>query len=59
MAYIKNFEKPETKHSRFSQTFTSNHDPLDNPTVKPKTSGQESFFNEHIKQYTELISWAR
>ncbi len=59
MAYIKNFEKPETKHNRLSQTFKSNNDPWDNPTVKPKTNGQEDFFKKHIKQYTELISWAR
>lgn len=59
MAYIKNFESQEHKHERFSQSPKSNHDAWDNPTVKPVKSSQQSFFEEHIKQYTELISWMR
>lgn len=59
MAYIQNFEKPETKHSRFQNVAKSNYNPWDNPTVKPKTSKQESFFKSHLKQYTDFISWAR
>lgn len=59
MAYIQNFEKPETKHERFSQVPKSDYEPWDNPTVKPKTEGQQSFFQAHIKQYTEMISFFR
>ena len=59
MAYIKEFRRPETRHIHSEQSPTSNNDPWDNPTIKPKTSGQESFFKNHIKQYAELISWAR
>lgn len=59
MAYIKNFEKEETKHNRMSQAPKSNHDPLDNPTVKPVKSSQQDFFREHLKQYSDFISWAR
>lgn len=44
MAYIKNFEKPETKHQRMSQVPTSNYDPWDNPTVKPSSKNQNDFF---------------
>ncbi|MFR3182493.1 MAG: hypothetical protein ACLTPN_02620 [Clostridia bacterium] len=59
MAYIKNFETPEHKHQRFSQAAKSDYEAWDNPTVKPKNSKQQGFFEEHIRQYTELISWAR
>ena len=59
MAYIKNFEKPETKHQRMSQVPTSNYDPWDNPTVKPSSKNQNDFFHEHIKQYSDLIAWMR
>lgn len=59
MAYIKNFEKPETKHQRMSQTPTSDYEPWDNPTVKSSSENQKDFFHEHIKQYSDLISWAR
>lgn len=59
MAYIKNFESAEHKHQRMENTPTSNYDAWDNPTVKSKTSAQETFFKKHIKQYTEFISWCR
>lgn len=59
MAYIKNFEKPETKHQRMSQVPSSNYDPWDNPTVKPSSKNQNDFFHEHIKQYSDLIAWMR
>lgn len=59
MPYIQNYESEEHRHERMSQAPKSNHDPWDNPTVKPKNSKQQSFFQNHIKQYTELISWAR
>lgn len=49
----------EYHHIADENAFSSNNDPWDNPTVKPKTSRQDSFFSEHIKQYVELISWAR
>lgn len=59
MAYIKNFESTEHKHDRMSQGAKSNYDPLDNPTVKPVNNSQQDFFHEHIKQYSELISFFR
>lgn len=59
MAYIKNFEKPETKHQRDVNTAKDNHNPWDNPTVKPVKSSQTDFFHKHIQQYSDLISWAR
>lgn len=59
MAYIKNFETPEHKHQRFSQAAKSNYEAWDNPTVKPKNNNQQSFFSDHIKQYTEMISYFR
>ena len=59
MAYIKEFRRPETRHIHSEQMPTDNNDPLDNPTVKPRTSSQENFFKAHIKQYTELISFFR
>lgn len=59
MAYIKNFETPEHKHNRMSNAPKSNYSALDNSTVKPKTTSQQNFFNAHIKQYTEFISWCR
>lgn len=59
MAYIKNFEKPETKHQRMVQAPKSNYDPEDNATVKPTTKSQTNFFHEHIEQYYDFISWAR
>lgn len=59
MAYIKNFEKPETKHNRDLQTAKDNHNPWDNPTVQPTKKSEKSFFTEHIDQYSDLISWAR
>lgn len=59
MAYIQNFEKPETKHARMSRAPTSNHEAWDNPTVKPVSKGQKDFFHTHIKQYSDLIAWMR
>lgn len=59
MAYIQNFEKPETKHARMSRAPTSNYEAWDNPTVKATSKGQKDFFHTHIKQYSDLISWAR
>lgn len=59
MAYIKNFEKSETKHQRMVQAPKSNYDPEDNATVKPVKSSQKDFFREHIEQYHDFISWAR
>lgn len=59
MAYIKNYESDEHKHQRFQHALKSDYDPDANPSVKSKTTKQQSFFNKHIKQYTELISWAR
>lgn len=59
MAFIKNFESDAHRHQRMITSPTSNYDPLDNPTVKGRTKEQESFFNQHIKQYSDFISWAR
>ena len=59
MAYIHDFEREDTKHRRFSGTPTSNYGSWDNPTVTASNDSQKSFFEAHIKQYTELISWAR
>lgn len=59
MAYIKNFESEEHRHQRMENTPKSNYDAWDNPTVKSKTMAQDTFFKNHIKQYTEFISWCR
>lgn len=59
MAYIKNFEKPETKHQRDVQTPKDNNNPLDNPSVKPIKNAQKDFFHEHIQQYSDFIAWCR
>lgn len=59
MAYIKNFESDRHKHERMENTFKDNYDAWDNPTVKPTTAKQNDFFKNHIKQYTDFISWAR
>lgn len=59
MAYIKNFESEEHRHQRMENTPKSNYDAWDNPTVKSKTTAQDTFFKKHIKQYTEFISWCR
>lgn len=59
MPSYKNFESKASLHNRRASSVTDNHDPWDNPTVKAKTDVQDSFFKGHIKQYAELISWAR
>lgn len=59
MAYIKNFESDRHRHERMENTFKDNYDAWDNPTVKPITAKQNDFFKNHIKQYTDFISWAR
>ena len=59
MAYIHNFEREDTKHRRFSGTPTSNHEAWDNPTVTASNDSQKSFFEAHIRQYTEMISFFR
>lgn len=59
MAYIKDFESDEHRHERMSQSPKSNHEPWDNPTIKPINSSQQDFFHKHIKQYSDFISWAR
>lgn len=59
MAYIKNFERPETKHIRLDNGITDNNNPWDNPTVKASNDGQQELFRKNLKQWTEFISWAR
>nr|DAZ37712.1 MAG TPA: Terminase large subunit [Caudoviricetes sp.] len=59
MAYIHDFEREDTKHRRMSGAPTSNYDAWDNPTVTASNDSQKSFFEAHIKQYTELISFFR
>ena len=59
MAYIHDFEREDTKHRRMSGAPTSNYDAWDNPTVTANNDSQKSFFEAHIKQYTELISFFR
>ena len=59
MAYIHDLEREDTKHRRMSGVPTSNYVARDNTTVTDSNDSQKSFFEAHIKQYTELISWAR
>ena len=59
MAYIHDFEREDTKHRRFSGTPTSNYESWDNPTVTASNDSQKSFFEAHIRQYTEMISFFR
>ena len=60
MAFKNIMKKPSTKHieaSRFSKN-DDIHDPLENSTLVDSAE-KKDFFQRHIKQYTELISWAR
>ena len=59
MPSYKNFETKESLHNRRTGSATDNYDPWDNPTVKAKTDVQDSFFQTHIKQYSDFISWAK
>lgn len=59
MAYIHDFERADTRHRRMSGSPTSNYEPWDNPTIVVNDSKQKSFFEKHLRQYVEIISWAR
>lgn len=49
----------ERNHRNADPDERTNYDAYDNPTVSAKSNEQKSFFEQHIKQYTEFISWAR
>ena len=59
MAYIQNFESDAHKHQRMENAPTSNYNPLDNSTLKVKSNPEKNFFESHLQQYSDFISWAR
>ena len=59
MASIKNYERPERRKARMVNDRPSDYDPLDNSPVEPLQEARRDFFNSHLKQYTELISFFR
>lgn len=60
MSFKNVIKKAETRHIEQNTYSPSNDDynPLENPTIKPE-DGKLDFFQKHIKQYTDFISWAR
>lgn len=59
MPWYKNYESAEHRHARQNPLEATNYDASSNSAVKGSSPEQTSFFQSHIKQYTEFISWAR